>query len=333
VEGFRVPFAAALAAWAFAWALAPGRARAERAELLNFTHPAPATVAGYRVHIGVEPGVYLWSADAGPRPGLAAIPLTLWDRARVYVALTAYDSVGRESGYSNEILLVASGVRGPDDGVGDDGDRSGIVGDGPCALGRTSGCDDNCPLAPNGPLSGTCIGGAANRIGRVCRNAADCGAGGSCSLAQEDSDADGVGDACDVCRVDADADQLDSDGDGFGNACDPDFDGDGLVTRADRTLLAWGWQMSPPPPQMDLDGDGLLSYPDWQVLMSFEGGPPGPTALACAGSPPCTSGVCTLSTGDRDGDAIGDECDNCPDVPNGQQRDWNGDGVGDACDG
>ena len=65
--------------------------------------------------------------------------------------------------------------------------------------------------------------------------------------------------------------------------------------------------------------------------MSFDGEPPGPTALACAGSPPCASGVCSIATGDRDGDAVGDECDNCPDTPNGQQRDWNRDGVGDAC--
>ena len=35
---------------------------------------------------------------------------------------------------------------------------------------------------------------------------------------------------------------------------------------------------------------------------------------------------------DRDKDGIGDECDNCPDVPNPDQIDSDGDGLGDACD-
>ena len=41
-------------------------------------------------------------------------------------------------------------------------------------------------------------------------------------------------------------------------------------------------------------------------------------------------GVCL---DDEDGDGVCDEVDNCPDVYNPNQEDFNADGVGDACDG
>ncbi|MCH8150287.1 MAG: DNRLRE domain-containing protein [Planctomycetes bacterium] len=42
---------------------------------------------------------------------------------------------------------------------------------------------------------------------------------------------------------------------------------------------------------------------------------------------------CLLSDFDSDGDGIGDDCDNCPDLPNPGQSDADGNGIGDACDG
>ncbi|OGQ82113.1 MAG: hypothetical protein A2289_02400 [Deltaproteobacteria bacterium RIFOXYA12_FULL_58_15] len=60
-----------------------------------------------------------------------------------------------------------------DDGVLDDGDNSGFRGDAPCASGTVTGCDDNCPLTPNG----------VNQD------------------AQLDADADGLGNLCDGCPL------------------------------------------------------------------------------------------------------------------------------------
>ena len=51
---------------------------------------------------------------------------------------------------------------------------------------------------------------------------------------QEDSDGDGVGDSCDNCPTKRNQHQIDTDGDGIGNACSDDFDGDGVVNQLDN---------------------------------------------------------------------------------------------------
>ena len=53
---------------------------------------------------------------------------------------------------------------------------------------------DNCPLFANGPLLGTCIGGALE--GELCNSDNECGTGGNCHQSQEDADKDFVGDVC-----------------------------------------------------------------------------------------------------------------------------------------
>ncbi|MBK7948871.1 MAG: hypothetical protein IPK00_09035 [Deltaproteobacteria bacterium] len=52
---------------------------------------------------------------------------------------------------------------------------------------------DNCPGVPNGPLLGSCTSGS--KIGKLCRSNQQC-PGGACSLAQDDLNLDGTGNAC-----------------------------------------------------------------------------------------------------------------------------------------
>jgi hypothetical protein len=193
------------------------------------------------------------------------------------------------------------------DGIPDDGDNSGTVGDNPCTGGETEDCDDNCFYDQN-PL-------------------------------QEDNDSDGVGDACDNCPYDDNPDQTNTDvivnppGDSLGDACDDDDDNDGVLDPSDNCPLVVN------PGQADYDNDEVgdacdncpVDYNPNQA--NFDGDSKGNVCDPDDDNDglPDVSDPCPLDT-DCDDDTIGDDSDNCPADANVNQEDYDDDEVGDVCD-
>lgn len=149
-----------------------------------------------------------------------------------------------------------------------------------------------------------------------------------CPVLNPDFDGDGVPDDADNCPLAANGDQLDSDADGLGDACDPDRDNDAAEDVVDNCPLV------PNAGQEDIDGDGFGDACD---IDSDGDGVPNtidncPLTRNAGQGDSDGDGAGDVCDGDDDNDGVEDALDNCPLVGNPDQADADADGVGDACD-
>ncbi len=94
-----------------------------------------------------------------------------------------------------------------------------------------------------------------------------------------DSDGDGVLDDADNCTLAANSNQDDTDADGYGNACDADVNNDGVINATDLGLFRLGF-FSMGVTVTDFNGDGVTNAIDLGILRLSFFGAPGPSAFA-----------------------------------------------------
>lgn len=154
---------------------------------------------------------------------------------------------------------------------------------------------DNCPLTPNRDQQDS----DNNGIGDACEN--------------EDRDNDDINDGIDNCPAVANTDQANFDNDDFGNACDADIDNDGSLNGVD------GFDFNANRCR-DSDNDQCDDCSSGQFDPNNDG------------ADDDGDGICNIGEPDTDRDGVIDDVDNCPAVPNPNQENVDGDNQGDACD-
>jgi Zn-dependent metalloprotease len=177
---------------------------------------------------------------------------------------------------------------------------------------------------------------------------------GTNNATDTDDDRDYIPDSGDNCPLAANPGQQDIDGDGQGDACDADDDGDGALDTNDNCALLVNLS------QLDRDGDGIGDVCDDDdgdgVPDATDNCPEvansdqynfdrDETGNACDTDddndtlPDATDNCPRGGYGegyrdqtDRDGDGVGDYCDNSDDVPNPDQAETDGDTIADVTD-
>ncbi|MBI5118760.1 thrombospondin type 3 repeat-containing protein, partial [Candidatus Poribacteria bacterium] len=213
------------------------------------------------------------------------------------------------------MFAVSGAVDTDGDGILDDGDYSNVVGDNPCADGVIANCDDNCFDLANAAQEDS----DADFIGDGCDNCPN-----APNADQSDADIDTVGDICDNCPAVSNPNQANIDGDTMGDVCDPDIDGDGIANESDP----------------DIDGDGVLNGDDAFPYDPTETADTDNDGIGNNADPDDDNDgvadiadICPLDpANDIDGDGVCGDVDNCTTVGNPDQANTDGDAFGNACD-
>ncbi len=167
-----------------------------------------------------------------------------------------------------------------------------------------------------------------------------------------DSDLDGVPDQIDNCTDVSNQGQWDKDNDGIGNECDDDIDGDGVLNQIELDLgtKVWDRLSFPNIDQLDdSDLDGVVDSIDNCINVSNQGqwdkdndgiGNACDDDIDGDGFTNAEEELAltkvwdssSFPSEDGDEDGVADSLDNCPEISNTQQLNFDQDEQGDACD-